>query len=403
MADVAGASDAFHGDAVMRVRRWIFRMLAVGVSVFLFLQIGVRAQAETLPSLSEKNETDSVTAQTENFLSDFFSILPDAAKQGLKDDTLSTETLKEAVGFRSLVALVGDYFGAAWGAQKGILMQMLGLALLFCAVHLCGGVLGKHAFGKIFMEAAPALFLCRLLVGCVDRVFSALSELSAFASAAAPVYVALFSAGGATASAAAANGGFALFVSVLEGLLGGILSPLLKLLFCLVLLSSVASADIVAQIGARLRAAYLWILSLASVLFTASLAAEGSLASAADGVAYRTVKFAVGNSIPVVGGAVSSVLGSLASSLSLIKSAFGVGSVLALFSLLLPVFIELLLVRFGLSVCVFLGESMGASAPSGVFARFRSIFDLMLAALTIVSVLFLILLALISGGMKLPM
>ena len=183
---------------------------------------------------------------------------------------------------------------------------------------------------------------------------------------------------------------------MLESIVGGLLSPLLKILFVLTLLSPLAKNGITAEIEKRIRTAYVWILSLICVLLGASLAFESSLAASADSVAIRTVKFTVGQSIPLVGGAISSMLGTLSSSLSLVKSAFGAGAFIALLSLLLPVLAELLLVRLTLSVCSFVGSSMEAYSVRDVCERYRAIFDLMLAAVAITGAMFLLLVGIFS-------
>ena len=347
-------------------------------------------------SASERSEDAPVEDASDGLLEDFTAILPDAAKETLGQDALDADTLTNAVGFKQIFSLFAEGVSGALTKSGGTLGKLLGITLLFSAVSLFGGFFGKSRFQEIFFAAAPALLFYNLLSPCLSRVFSFTAELSAFATLAAPLYAAVFSSGGALGSAAAASGGFTVFVGVLESIVGGLLSPLLKILFVLTLLSPLAKNGITAEIEKRIRTAYVWILSLICVLLGASLAFESSLAASADSVAIRTVKFTVGQSIPLVGGAISSMLGTLSSSLSLVKSAFGAGAFIALLSLLLPVLAELLLVRLTLSVCSFVGSSMEAYSVRDVCERYRAIFDLMLAAVAITGAMFLLLVGIFS-------
>ncbi len=331
---------------------------------------------------------------------EFLSVLPDAAKEAAPTTPESTES----VGFSHLFEMLADAFTGklADGEGKGTFFGILGVSLAFSALLLAVGGFGTSKCGKLLWEALPSLLLFRMLYPVVARVFAALSELGRFSLAASGVYAALFSSAGAPTSAATASGGFAVFTGILNGMLSGLLLPVLKILFVLAVLSSFGSVAAVGNIGKRISSAYLWILSLASVLFSASLALESGLAASADSVAARTVKFAVGSSIPVVGGTVSGALGALGASLSLLKSGFGATSLIVLAALMLPVLAELLLYRFSLSLASFFSESLGNSIVSTVFDRYKSIFDLMLAALSIVSLLFLILIGILSRGLSLP-
>lgn len=372
---------------------------------FLFLLLLSFVLPVPLSHASEngvKENAESTKGDVEDsLLKDFNDILPDAAKEALGADTLDTDALTETVGFRYIFSLLADSFSTALSENKGTLSKLLGITLTFCAIALLSGFFGKMRFAEIFFSAAPALLFYKMLLPVSARVFSFVTDLSLFSSLAAPLYATVFSSAGALNSAGAASGGFAVFVGVLEGIVGGVLSPILKILFILSLLSPLSANSTTKEIEKRVRAAYIWIISLVAVLLCASLAFESSLAASADSVAIRTVKFTVGQSIPLVGSSISAMLGTLSSSLSLVKSAFGAGCLIVLLSLLLPVLAELLSVRLTLSLCSFISNAMGADSMGTVCDRYRGIFDLMLAAVAITGAMFLVLVGILSKGLSL--
>ena len=133
------------------------------------------------------------------------------------------------------------------------------------------------------------------------------------------------------------------------------------------------------------------------MLLRASLAFQSILASSADSVAIRTVKYTASSSLPFVGGTLASTLGALHASLSLLRGMLGGSAVIALLALLLPPIIEILLLRIALSLSESLAVFTESAALGEVIRRFRSIMDLSLAALITVSLLFLLLIGVFTG------
>ena len=348
-----------------------------------------------LPLAAEETAGEPSGAETGEFLSALRDILPDAARPNLPEDPTDPEALREAVGFRHLLSMVFTAFENGFSTGKQGLLRLLGITLLFSAA----AAMGKGRTTALFVEAGATLSLFSVLSGCGERVTAFFSDLSAFSSLLSPLYTVTLASGGAVTGAAAAAGAFTGFVTVLDVLATGLLGPLLQVLFALTLLSAFGNGGAVGELSARVSGAYVFILSLLGVLLSAALAFEGSLAASVDSMAVRTVKFAVGNALPLVGGTVSSLLGSLQASLSLIKSAMGATSLIVLLSLFLPVLCELLLWRMALSLCDGVAGLLGAPALGGVLGRFRRLYDLMLAGTAIVSLLFLLTVGLVSRGM----
>ena len=340
----------------------------------------------------EKEETDGKDAG--DFLSRLEEILPDAARSHLPEDMTDTDALREAVGFRRLLALATEAFQTGYSEIKGGFVRLLGITLLFSAAF----AFGKRKITGLWAETAATMALFSVVSGCGANVSAFFSDLSAFASLLSPLYTVTLASGGAVTSAATATGAFTGFITVLDVLATGLLGPLLQVLFALTLLSALGNGGAVGELSSRLSSLYVFLLSLVGVLLTAALAFEGSLASSADSMATRTVKFAIGNALPLVGGTVSSLLGSLQASLSLIKSAMGAASLIVLLSLCLPLLCELFLWRTALSLCDGLAVFLGAPALGNAFGRFRKLYDLMLAGCAIVSVLFLLTVGLLSRG-----
>ncbi len=335
-------------------------------------------------SVSAKEET--ALDKTEDTLrSGLIALLPDAALARVPDPT-DTDALKDALGFRALFSLFSDAFAKEGSALRGRILKIFAITLLF-------GMLSLFSKGKavaLFAEGAASLSLFALLFESAERVFLFFGDLSKFTLGISSLFTGLFAAGGATASAAAASGGFAAFLSLLELFSTTLFPPLLRVLFALALLSALGNHTLIRELSRRIFSTALLFFSILSMLLLSSLAFEGVLASNTDSLALRTVKYTASSAIPVVGATLSGTLGALGASLSLLKGSLGAAAVLALLSLLLPPLIEIFLLRLSLSFAESIASFTEALSLKEILSRFRGVFDLALASLVLVSILFLL-------------
>ena len=106
---------------------------------------------------------------------------------------------------------------------------------------------------------------------------------------------------------------------------------------------------------------------------------QGLIASSADGAYLRAAKFAASGTIPVVGSAVSSLLGTLGGGLAIMKSAVGGVSVYLLLSYSLAPLIILLLYKLCLALATMILEFSGSGGGVRVFSAFSSSLDAVIA------------------------
>ncbi|MBP3437337.1 MAG: hypothetical protein J6K61_05475 [Clostridia bacterium] len=349
-------------------------------------------QTEKEPPAEKEEET------LESLWSSFWNGLPDLVKDAIPQGA-DSEEMQEKVGFTHLFSMLASSFTDKAEGLRPQFLKILGLTLLFSVAGILGE--GKEGIMSV-MTGAFALFAFDTLEGGLIRVTTFLEDIGKFSVALSPLFTAVFASGGAEGTAATTALGFGSFLAVLEGLCLGVLVPLLRVLFVLALVSSLGKATFIGELSGSLRGFYLFSLSLLCCLLTASLAFQTHFAAAADSVAVRTVKFAIGNAVPVVGGTVSTALGSITASLSYIKSTLGASSVVALCLLFFPVLAELFLMRLCFSLCASLANMLEAPFAAGVLTRFRGLYDLMLATAALVSLLFLLLSG-IAASASLPL
>jgi stage III sporulation protein AE len=112
-------------------------------------------------------------------------------------------------------------------------------------------------------------------------------------------------------------------------------------------------------------------ISFCSAAFVSILSVKTAVASRADALGLRSIRFAINTVVPVIGSAISEGLLSIQSYSSLIKTSVGVVGIIAVFVVFLPSLIEIIVWRVFLSLCVIAGDIFGDSSVSTVLRVFR--------------------------------
>lgn len=370
---------ATHGYPLLVVKR-VFYILLLAPLLLLFFTGNVTAAAP------------------EDILSDFADSLPDLVQSEVGDAVGDAEATGELVGAEYLMSLVLSSFGQAVSSSGGFFMTLAGALILFALTS------------RIFAEASEdlrktvefglAVVIAVLLFSHIGedmaRTESAMTDMCKLVNALSPAYAGLFLAEGGVGTAAASSAGFAAFTLLLENLAVGIFLPLLRVLLGFTLIGVTGTPAKTDGIFRSLRHTYVTVLVFLSLLLTASLGFQTSLASSADSLSARSVKFALGQMIPVIGGSLSETWRVLSASLGLLRNSIGVFAVVSLFLLILPTFLTALLHRFALSLSSSLAGILGCPRAEKIFTDLRGIYDLAVATLAITLVLFLLTVAIVA-------
>lgn len=100
-------------------------------------------------------------------------------------------------------------------------------------------------------------------------------------------------------------------------------------------------------VSGELKKALTFLLAAAGTVFTTVMAHQTALAKSADSVALRSLKFASGNMIPVIGGALGEAADGYLAGVSLIRSASGTLAAAAVISYVLPALLKIAVLRAG--------------------------------------------------------
>ncbi|MBQ7010751.1 MAG: hypothetical protein IJN63_03505 [Clostridia bacterium] len=246
---------------------------------------------------------------------------------------------------------------------------------------------------------ASAFTLCSSLCFCVAVLFplekvvnsgaALIEEINAFVLGLLPLFTSLYAAGGNVACAAYASSGVYLLTSLIENVFLHLLLPLARTILAVILTASVCTMDMSGIVKAMkdfFTTAIAFFMMINSAVYTFG----NHIAAAGDSVAMRTVRFAAGSFIPVVGGAVGEALRTVAGGLSVIKAGVGWASCAVLMLMLLPPLISALFYRTAFELAAAAARLCSLQAEARLLDGAATVCGLICALMAASSVLFLL-------------
>ncbi len=337
------------------------------------------------------------SALGENILPDLLDAIPESVRDPLLDHA-TPEGAEELVGAEYVASLVLSFLSDGLAGTSRFLFSLLGMALLFALAAELTAQFGSTAAEAAVtgMAAALTAYLFTPVSEDIGRALGALGDMRSFADGLIPLFGGLYAMGGSTATAVTAASGFGVFSYILQEFVTGLLPAIIRLLFAFTLISAVREKSAVSGVFRSMRGLYVSALGFAALLLVTSIGFQSTLTAAGDSLATTSVRFAVGNLIPIIGGSLGGTLRTVHATLTLLKSTVGTLSVVAILLLLLPPLITLLLHRFSLSLAAAASEMLGSTRGARIFREFCGIYDLVIATLAIGGILFLLILGIFA-------
>lgn len=327
-------------------------------------------------------------------------LLPDGLFSSSVDE--AADAADAAADLQYLVGALLSAVGLRMEDAVGMLTVILGLLLLsgvlarlregLCSSEMLGFCLRLALYTALVTTTAG-------MVRTVQDYFSALDQVS---TAMLPAMGALYALGGNLGEAAVSGEITAVFLSVCRYVSTSVTPPVCAVCMAFALMDALGTRLTLAPLATQIKKWYTGLLSLVMFLISLTLTAKTALAGRADTLAMRGVKYAMGNWIPVVGGALGGTVGYVAEGVGLMRSVCGVSGVVVLALLLLPTLVELLLFRAVLHLSVTVAGLLGCEGEGRLLGEMASLYGYLAAAVAISAVTVTLVIALfLSGGVAL--
>lgn len=272
-----------------------------------------------------------------------------------------------------------------------------------CFYQLIGAIIVTSLFKRIFdnnnilMITKP---VTTMSVGafCIDLIYKLSIKLSASLERSGeilkgwlPSFSAVTLLGGGTSSSAASATSFSAVIGLIEFLLNNALSGLV--IICGVLSVFEHSSKLLSTFGIvkHLKKAILTVIAFSTTMLLSALTFQNVLASRADGIALRTVKFASASFIPIIGSAVGEALRTVSGGVSYLKSSLGLSAAVSIFFVFAPGMISIIICKIFLRLIAVFACACGCGSEAKVLDGINDIADIMLSIIICVSILSILL------------
>ncbi len=362
------------------MKRFLKKSVFVFVLIFSFFSFSVTADAleENIDSYKEEfnfqSIADAVDSQTAEILSEMgideisfekifsvsfskvFTVLFDITKRSLKEPM---KFLVSAIGVLILSALFSSFFSSAQTVS----------------------VIGNSVL--VLSMAVP-------LVNAVTTAFSVLETLNVFTTTFAGVFAMIVSASGKVALGTSYASLAVVSDTLFSALLTGVSQPAVNAMCSLGFLSCFDIYKFSEKISSMVKKIYIFFLGFIGTFFSGIVTLKGVMGAGVDSLTSRGIRFVVGRTVPVVGGAVSDTYSALVSSLSLIKSTVGIFGIVTVVLTVLPSLLELTGWVLALSIVISVSELLGSNDCTGIFNIFKDALTLLGATTVFSSVIFIV-------------
>ena len=363
--------------------------------------LAVGAGAEELGGLSF-----TLPAEYEQMLEGLPKALADSLPERLftSDPQAASDAFLALLSPRALLSCVLNRIKEQGGGLVRLLLPLCGVLLLRSVVaHLTTSLRSPVLAEGVRLLSRVVLF--SIIVG---QAFSQLEGMQVFfedlrglSSAFLPLMGSMYVLGGNVGTAAVNHASLVLSLCLVEWIGSKTIVPLFSLCLAFSLLGvfGTSTAGRGGMIGAKLKKWYTTALSLTMLLLTAAMGAQTTIAARADSMGFRTARFALSSSIPVIGGGLSEMLRTAATGVGWLRGIVGLGGVALLLYLLLPHLVGLFLTRTVYAVAGDVASWLGCDDEAKLLGEVAGLFGYMIAVSTLcVMTFFLSLVLLLKCG-----
>ncbi len=261
--------------------------------------------------------------------------------------------------------------------------------------NMSSGV-SNMAFFACYSGAAATGVRCFSV--CLDYASGVIGEMTDFITKLSPMLMTLIVTSGKSISAAAFNPVLSGAVYVISIICHKCILPLASYSVILTITDNIGDNIQLSGLCRLTSSASRWILTLVFTLFTGICAIYGFATPSLDAVSAKTVKFAVGSLVPVVGGFLSETLETVITSGKMMKNTLGSAGLIALCSICIAPIIKIGAMALIIRLSAAITEPVSDIRISKLLGGISSSVTILFGMVATVAVLFLITISIILAS-----
>jgi len=349
--------------------------------------------------------TLNIVAADENIedkvYSDFFEIiesLPETVTRFLPNDIYSAESnageeILHMTNASFLWGVIQEILGVELRSAIKLLASLMALMIIAGVFGVVKSSFGDSSIHTAFRFCTVAVIMI-IVIGSQYANFVRVKEyfdhLNNMMYGMIPITGAVWAMGGNVSTATAGTVTMYSFLNLSQILFSKTVIPMASIGTCMAFCNGICPDIGIKKISSVMRKAYIFVIGAIMTLFTAILTTQTSITAASDSTAARTAKFVSSTIIPIVGGSVGDSLRTVAAGIQYLKSVLGVGAILLIFLMVLPVLMSLIINRFVLSLSEGISEFLGCDELGSILGELAEVYSVVIAAVSMTSVMFIL-------------
>ena len=375
------------------VKKRLFCILCAALFAFLLL-LPAGAEEPTGNGEATAAEGAGASAEQEGFAAfdgfrkslppEVAALLPDGFFEN--DPEAIAAAVKNATDAAGILGYIRDFIGISLRELLPMLAAIAGVLVLSAILrtiseHFSGGMGQAFSFCSV---TVLALLLLRQSLSGISRLRAWFEMLHTLSGSMLPMMGTLYALGGNVSAAAANHAVMSVFLSVSQMLCTRAVLPVAGASLLLALCDAFTGRAVLKPLGNLIKRTFTLGLSFLMLLLSFLLGLQTTLAAGSDTLALRTVRFAAGSFLPVVGGSVSEAMKTVAGSIGYLRTLAGTGGILVLFLFFLPTFLTVLTTRVVFLLGGALAELLEAKSEGRVLSELASVYGFFLAVIAAV-------------------
>ncbi len=365
-----------------KILKLIILLLLAPATVFLF-QLNISASDEGRLPEEYKDLVDAVPEE-------IIESLPEGIFSQEEDEIYQTAQNVSSPTY--ILSLLAEGFGGRLSEVLPTFAMLIGIVIIVSLINSLSGMAGANKDAVDFaVRLCSFCAVSALTLKSLSRITEYFNSLFTYVAAFVPLSGALYAMGGNLTAAASSTFSLSVTLTVCEFICTKTIIPVFAVCLALTLLNVFdGGGSASSSLSGLIKKHYLTAFSFVALILTSSLGAQSILASKADNVAMKGIKFAISGFVPISGGTVSSTLGTLSASVELIRGSVGVIGIAVMILLLLPTVIELALLRLAFGIASFVAGMLSCHGEQKFLSDIGGLYSFLEGAALLCAVIFII-------------
>jgi stage III sporulation protein AE len=210
-------------------------------------------------------------------------------------------------------------------------------------------------------------------------VIAAIESLTLAMSTLMPIMASLHAIGGTAVTGAATASGLTMFLSVVSIICGKVLLPLIRIAFALCIVGAIPGSVNLSAVTNLVKSTATTLMAFIFGLLGFTLYLQSVVAAASDNYITRSIRFASGVFVPVIGSMLGDASRTVIASVSVVKGTVGASGVVMILSAVLPPLIMVAFHKLLLLSCAIIAKTLSCERESAFLYDMCGIINMLLA------------------------